>query len=527
MPKRIPTPEPGDDEPKYYTVVQPYPLHANWELPHDYITCGRWIAGCIGPDTLPFTAILYKPSARGQIIIEIDRNYPEPERLLGEHRWSEFLKKPNAEEQGRVSQIFYSTYATGRQAQKDGWKRINVADSWFTNWNPVNPVIAHPYPATVWCPLPPEDKTNKPMCRPLPVSVKPPPATKSAPPPPVVPGSASWAQQKAAPPTNTPAAMRGAWAAKAATSAANAQVNNKGTGANGNKGNANGNKGGAGKGGANGNGKKTIPANSTAPWHIATAPRSSNTVAAKPVSPAASAPAFPPGLPPLAPPGLTRGGSTSTASTASTASADALAADFVAIAISPSMEANLYGAVPDTSPDPGAYVAEWEKMPVADVDALWPGAYSSYTSTPLDYTPSETVENLWGEEAAIDNSKVNAKPPNDIVCTVHGIICKKGICSERAKLVREKERAEKLAKEREEREAKGGGGKRGGGGGWNKAGGGGRGRNSGGNNGGGWEKRNPWNDNDDSGSATGSEGRSGTRSPAPAPKNDGWATVRR
>ncbi|KAJ7844092.1 hypothetical protein B0H14DRAFT_2358798 [Mycena olivaceomarginata] len=45
MPKQIPTPEPGDDEPKYYTIVQPYPLNANRELPHDYITCGRWIAG--------------------------------------------------------------------------------------------------------------------------------------------------------------------------------------------------------------------------------------------------------------------------------------------------------------------------------------------------------------------------------------------------------------------------------------------------------------------------------------------------
>ncbi|KAJ6534705.1 hypothetical protein B0H10DRAFT_2145421 [Mycena sp. CBHHK59/15] len=49
MPKRIPTPKPGDDEPKYFTVVQPYPLNANWELPHDYITFGRWIAGCVGP----------------------------------------------------------------------------------------------------------------------------------------------------------------------------------------------------------------------------------------------------------------------------------------------------------------------------------------------------------------------------------------------------------------------------------------------------------------------------------------------
>ncbi|KAF8145766.1 hypothetical protein K438DRAFT_1991536 [Mycena galopus ATCC 62051] len=244
MPKRIPTPEPGDDEPKYFTVVQPYPLNANWELPHDYITCGRWIAGCIGP--APFFAIFYKPSARGQIILEVNRDYPQPERLLGEHRWSEFLKKPNAEEAGRVSQIFYCTYSTGRQAQKDGWKRINVADSWFKNWNPVNPVIMNPYPPTVWCPLPPEDKTNKPMCRPLPVAVKAPPAPKAAPAP-VVPGSATWVSQKSAPPTNTPAAMRGAWAAKQGTAA---------DGNNAKKPNAKNNGGG---------GKKAIPANSAAP----------------------------------------------------------------------------------------------------------------------------------------------------------------------------------------------------------------------------------------------------------------------
>ncbi|KAJ7247173.1 hypothetical protein B0H12DRAFT_746842 [Mycena haematopus] len=161
------------------------------------------------------------------------------------------------------------------------------------------------------------------------------------------------------------------------------------------------------------------------------------------------------------------------------------------------MEANLYGVVADTSPDPGAYVAEWEKMPVADVDALW---------------------------EAPKGDKVNAKPPNDIVCTVHGIICKKGICVERARLVREKERAEKLEKDR----AAGRGGR---GGGRNKAGGGGRGKNGGNysnGNGNRWDKKaggaNPWNQDDDSGSATGSEGRSGARSPA---KNDGWATVRR
>ncbi|KAF8160337.1 hypothetical protein K438DRAFT_1859848 [Mycena galopus ATCC 62051] len=516
MPKRIPTPEPGDDEPKYFTVVQPYPLNANWELPHDYITCGRWIAGCIGP--APFFAIFYKPSARGQIILEVNRDYPEPERLLGEHRWSEFLKKPNAEEAGRVSQIFYCTYSTGRQAQKDGWKRINVADSWFKNWNPVNPVIMNPYPPTVWCPLPPEDKTNKSMCRPLPVAVKAPPAPKAAPAP-VVPGSATWVSQKSAPPTNTPAAMRGAWAAKQGTVAA---------GNNAKKPNAKNNGGG---------GKKAIPANSAAPWHTATAPTGSNTV---PVAKNTThnmpqnTPAFPPGLPPLSPPGLTRdaSGSTSTASSSSASSeaaaylpVTALTAGFVGISISPSMEANLYGVAVETSPDPGAYVAEWEKMPAEDVDALWPSAYKPGDGGDLyEYVVKDdggkggaAVENLWGDEPD-DNAKVNAKPPNDVVCTVHGIICKKGICSERARLVREKERAEKLENERS--------GKGKGGGGWNK-GGAGRGK-SGNSNGGGWEKKkgNPWQPDDDSGSATGSEGRDGRRSPA-TPKNDGWATVRR
>lgn len=32
-----------------------------------------------------------------------------------------------------------------------------------------------PYPTTYWCPVPPEDKTNKALCRPLPAKDKPPP----------------------------------------------------------------------------------------------------------------------------------------------------------------------------------------------------------------------------------------------------------------------------------------------------------------------------------------------------------------
>ncbi len=35
--------------------------------------------------------------------------------------------------------------------------------------------IKHPYPSTHWCSTPVEDKTNKPLCRPLPADTKPPP----------------------------------------------------------------------------------------------------------------------------------------------------------------------------------------------------------------------------------------------------------------------------------------------------------------------------------------------------------------
>ena len=54
------------------------------------------------------------------ILLEIDKKYPHNERLLGEHRWSEFLKNPHEEENGKVTQVFHSLYSKGREAQKDG-----------------------------------------------------------------------------------------------------------------------------------------------------------------------------------------------------------------------------------------------------------------------------------------------------------------------------------------------------------------------------------------------------------------------
>jgi hypothetical protein len=157
----------------YFTVYFPYPLNANWELKGDQIIFARWIA-CIFPNKY-FNAIMYKPSARGMVLIEIDREFKEHKVLLGEHKWQEFLKQPTSEEMPCATQIFYSTYSNHRGAQKDGWLTIHVQDSWFDEWSPSNRIIKNPYPATHWCAPPPEDRTNKPMCRPLPVASFPPP----------------------------------------------------------------------------------------------------------------------------------------------------------------------------------------------------------------------------------------------------------------------------------------------------------------------------------------------------------------
>jgi hypothetical protein len=72
--------------------------------------------------------------ARGQVLLEVNRDYSHPERLLGEHRWREFLVNLTEEEAGRSSMVFYSTYSAGRQAQKDGWH--------FPAFSPSSPIVA-------------------------------------------------------------------------------------------------------------------------------------------------------------------------------------------------------------------------------------------------------------------------------------------------------------------------------------------------------------------------------------------------
>lgn len=54
------------------------------------------------------------------VIIEINRDYPHFDHILGEHRWSEFLQSPTEEEKDQATQVFYCTYNTGRIVQKNG-----------------------------------------------------------------------------------------------------------------------------------------------------------------------------------------------------------------------------------------------------------------------------------------------------------------------------------------------------------------------------------------------------------------------
>ncbi|KAK7691957.1 hypothetical protein QCA50_005362 [Cerrena zonata] len=188
MPKRSKTPPPPDDEPKFLTVVFPYPAHVDVEKVEEQKALSRWIACCIGTDAL--LAFYHKPASPTMIIIEVLRSFKQWGSLLGLHKWSEFLKNPTNAEKQYETKIFYCVLSSGRQVQKHGWRRVDVKEAWFTRWDRENdPRIKHPYPPTSYCGTPPDpDKTNKSLCRPLPVADFPPPS--AAPLPPV--GTPQW-----------------------------------------------------------------------------------------------------------------------------------------------------------------------------------------------------------------------------------------------------------------------------------------------------------------------------------------------
>ncbi|KAG5641600.1 hypothetical protein DXG03_004664 [Asterophora parasitica] len=491
MVKRAKSPDTDEDE-KYFTIYQPYPLNANWELEDDYIAFSRWIATIIGTD--PIHAFHYKPSARGMVLIEVDKKYPYNERLLGEHKWSEILNKPTNEEKGRVSQVFHSFYNTGRAAQKDGWKRIHVEARWFKNWVPTTN-FKFPYPATEWCPTPPEDKTNKPLCRPLPTKVKAPPPKA---PQPVV-GSANWVTAKTEPSPNSAQVLKGAWAngRKASGSAVNPMAVPKSpqsttatsptsawnkpilyslpalspTAA-------------PSVSGPKSTTAATLPtsawnkpilkSNSPATQSPGTSPPSSanacidfsihfssasgvNTstgqrpAAASPISPTANPPLFPPGLDirvpvgqslPI-PPGLTKpqisnasylSTSSGSSSDSSTQKAlDELFDEKVMISLSPSQDRQLYGLDADQSPEIGV-----------DVIHPWEAIQNIPTINSMEWSASDSGNggstNLWADVTG------EAKKAPVALCPHHQNTCKKGVCTWRAKKVKEEERLAALAK---------------------------------------------------------------------------------
>ncbi|KAF5354356.1 hypothetical protein D9758_010758 [Tetrapyrgos nigripes] len=471
MPKRIPTPPPPDDEPKYLAVWYPYPLNANMEVKEDYIATARWIAQCIGPN--PLYALLYKPSARGMILLEISRAFTDWGNILGEHRWKEVLRRPTHEEHPRVSRIYDSRYKSGRAAQKEGWKRIDVKDSWFNDWSFENNHFAFPYPGTYWCDRPSEDKTAFDVCHNLDTRFKQPPPAVPDPP---KPGSQEWLAQRSAPKVSNGAKVGTTMSAatrklnKSRPPAWNQPITPKASSS-----------------------KPSGPANAwTTPNKVVKSPHTVlpgdvwanspqlaksasqpakgawGTGASPAVKSAKAPPAprqplsapVPPGLP--LPPGLIRSqGNTSSSS----------GWEYVAPAVvrdpSPQVDqvTKVMQAV-DLAPAP-ATLEDFDNLfddPEAEDFVAAP-----YESTPISYVQYqlpeksvEVVENLWGDQEEPDL-------PEEERCSFHGFTCKKGICVERSKIEKEKERRKKAGATNGNSTQKGKG-KKGKGGNWRKGG---------------------------------------------------------
>ncbi|CAK5277546.1 unnamed protein product [Mycena citricolor] len=408
MPKRVPTPEPGDSEPRYFTVVQPYPRRANWENEGDRIKFGRWIASCIGSSSL--YDLFYKPRAAGnQVIIEVDRSYAYPERLLGEHRWDEFLQDPDDDEKGCVSKVFFCTYTSGREVQKNGWKRIEVAYSWFSPWPP-SEIHCDPYPTTHWCPLPPEDRTNQPMCRPLPASIKPGPALNpsakaAAAPRPAVPGSAAWASSKGVP------LSKGRAQSGSAVIPTRQPDKKK---------------------------MRAIPANSTAEWHTVLHPTSKSTT---PIFSTTDSPEVPgKRFPKLG----------------------TLPAEVTSWSDQVELEEEFRSQRIDFDPDDvDEYISEpptpLPPWPEADTRSLYgPGPEPEYIDDPDTFVAEWEKGSGTAKERALPSAPVGGQPKKaPIVCPEHGKSCPRGICSVYSKLKKERARAEKAGTQAEAKSKRG------------------------------------------------------------------------
>ncbi|KAG8824047.1 hypothetical protein FRC19_002670 [Serendipita sp. 401] len=181
MPKRAPTPETGDDEPIYFSVVNPWPQNANMEVYGDLRLCVQWLVEALGDPNL-LMAVFHKPSSPRLIIIEVNRKYGTKEykesaeyrRILGKHSWvgpQGILENPPVGISGvNYSSIFYSCYNTGRKVEKNGWKRKWVEDDMFGTPSQRREIFKHPYPPTSFVDAPTQDQTSLQYCLNLPAS---------------------------------------------------------------------------------------------------------------------------------------------------------------------------------------------------------------------------------------------------------------------------------------------------------------------------------------------------------------------
>ncbi|EIW54091.1 uncharacterized protein TRAVEDRAFT_132647 [Trametes versicolor FP-101664 SS1] len=125
MVKRAPTPPPADDT-RFFTVMNPYPQQP-YIAPQDTKTFARWIACVIGQEH--FLAFYHKPKSPNVVVIETSKFGPDFDRLMGEHRWSEFLRGPSNASGQETSSIFPCTLTTQRAVAKSGKQHSVFVDA--------------------------------------------------------------------------------------------------------------------------------------------------------------------------------------------------------------------------------------------------------------------------------------------------------------------------------------------------------------------------------------------------------------
>ncbi|KIY69353.1 hypothetical protein CYLTODRAFT_420751 [Cylindrobasidium torrendii FP15055 ss-10] len=164
MPKIESRPLPVDQN-LYLAIYSPYPMNLDIDSEQDVQSFFRWISACLGtPDFL--VAMHYKRSEPAQIL-ELVR--PETDavrledKLLGEHKWSKILVKPQSYEKEGSSRVFLSKVQNGHELRKSSWRRIDILEKWLDDWDP-STLFTEPYPRPTYCQAPPRsDMLIKPL----------------------------------------------------------------------------------------------------------------------------------------------------------------------------------------------------------------------------------------------------------------------------------------------------------------------------------------------------------------------------